>query len=214
MGPCVRRGDGCALWLPNWYRFICLVPLHLSNSPPCAGTASRSRRTFRAGFALSFRPLVNRGRRECRMRVAPEAACAAKSTGVSNQGYTATAGIPCTMVLTVSFVLSSVTMLVATVISGIVSTNLAPASERQDHTTSPSAQTPFVRAMTALGDVRPSHPLPNVRDDRDTPLLWAGTAQTVSLIWGKREAEYFCAKGWTGFRMRRFFARRANQFVD
>ena len=35
---------------------------------------------------------IRRGRRECRMRVAPEAACAAKSTGVSNQGYTATAG--------------------------------------------------------------------------------------------------------------------------
>src|SRR5712664_2306744 len=97
---------------------------------------------------------------------------------------------------------------------GSVFATLAPALERQDHTTSPSAQPPFVRAMTALGDVRPSHPLPNVRDDRDTPLLWAGTAQTVSLIWGKREAEYFCAKGWTGFRMRRFFARRANQFVD
>src|SRR6266478_5864300 len=94
---------------------------------------------------------------------------------------------------------------------GSVFATLAPASERQDHTTSPSAQPPFVRAMTALGDVRPSHPLTNVRDDRDTPLLWAGTAQTVSLIWGKREAEYFCAKGWTGFRMRRFFARRANQ---
>src|SRR5712671_4420483 len=47
---------------------------------------------------------------------------------------------------------------------------------------------------------RPSHPVPNVRDDRDTPLLWAGTRETVSLIWGKREAEYFCAKGWTGFR--------------
>ncbi len=53
--------------------------------------------------------------------------------------------------------------------------------------------------------MRPSHPLPNVRDDRDTPLLWAGTMETVSLIWGKREAEYFCAKGWTAFRMRRFF---------
>src|SRR5216683_6181592 len=54
---------------------------------------------------------IRRGRRECRMRVAPEAACAAKSTRVSNQGHTATAGIPCTMVLTVSFVLSPVTML-------------------------------------------------------------------------------------------------------
>jgi len=46
----------------------------------------------------------------------PDARCTrgrvcVKSTRVSNQGYTATAGIPCTMVLTVSFVLSSVTML-------------------------------------------------------------------------------------------------------
>src|SRR5882724_6999929 len=30
-------------------------------------------------------------------------------------------------------------------------------------------------------------------------------AETVSLIWGKREAEYFCARGWTGFRMQRLF---------
>ena len=176
MGPCVRRGDGCALWLPNWYRFICLVPLHLSNSPPCAGTASRSRRTFRAGFALSFRPLVNRGRRECRMRVAPEAACAAKSTRVSNQGYTATAGIPCTMVLTVSFVLSSVTMLGCHrhqwnrfhQLSACIG---APGPHDFAVRTNTAR-----RAIIALGDVRPSHPIPNVRDDREPPLLW-GTRQ-------------------------------------
>jgi hypothetical protein len=47
--------------------------------------------------------------------------------------------------------------------------NLAPASERQDHTTSPSAQPPLV-AQKAPGDVRPSHPAANVRDDRETPL--------------------------------------------
>src|SRR3977135_4526976 len=35
--------------------------------------------------------------------------CSKKSTGVSNQGYTATTGIPCTMVLTVSFVLFPLT---------------------------------------------------------------------------------------------------------
>jgi hypothetical protein len=34
-------------------------------------------------------------------------------------------------------------------------------------------KTPLVRAKIAPGDLRPSHPLPNVRDDRDTPLLWA-----------------------------------------
>src|SRR5882724_7116210 len=35
--------------------------------------------------------------------------------------------------------------------------------------------------------------------------MWAGTAETVSLIWGKREAKYFCARGWTGFRVQRNF---------
>jgi hypothetical protein len=50
--------------------------------------------------------------------------------------------------------------------------NLAPASERQDHTTSPSAQTPLVAQALRPGDVRPSHPAPNVRDDREPPLLW------------------------------------------
>jgi hypothetical protein len=47
--------------------------------------------------------------------------------------------------------------------------------------------------------------MPHVRDDRDTPLWWAGTAETVNVIWGNREAEYFRGEGWTGFRARRFF---------
>ena len=34
---------------------------------------------------------------------------------------------------------------------------------------------------------------PNVRDDRDTPLVRDETASVISLIWGGREAEYFCA---------------------
>jgi hypothetical protein len=51
--------------------------------------------------------------------------------------------------------------------------NLAPASERQDHATSPSAHTPLVAQKIAPGDVRPSHPVPDVRDDREPPLMWA-----------------------------------------
>jgi len=58
-----------------------------------------------------------------------------------------------------------------------VFTTLAPASERQDHTTSPSAATSFVRALFArLTLPRPSHPVPNVRDDREPP-LFSGTRQ-------------------------------------
>jgi hypothetical protein len=54
-------------------------------------------------------------------------------------------------------------------------TNLTPASGRQNHTTSPSAS----RITRQLMPPRPSHPAPNVRDDREAPLLrTAGWPQT------------------------------------
>jgi len=48
-------------------------------------------------------------------------------------------GLPCATVLTAYFVISSVIGLFVTVIGGIASTNLTPASRRQNHTTLPSA---------------------------------------------------------------------------
>jgi hypothetical protein len=49
--------------------------------------------------------------------------------------------------------------------------NLTPASRRQDHTTSPSARSALrPRKMFAPRRLRPPHPLPYVRDDRETPL--------------------------------------------
>jgi hypothetical protein len=51
--------------------------------------------------------------------------------------------------------------------------NLTPASGRQDHTTSPSARN-VIRRLTLL---RPPHPAPNVRDDREAPLLSRRDAQ-------------------------------------
>src|SRR5215210_1195709 len=45
------------------------------------------------------------------------------------------------------------------------STNLTPASRRQDHTTSPSAYALFVSSTISVHRL-----LPRVRDDRDTPL--------------------------------------------
>src|SRR6202022_4633021 len=53
-----------------------------------------------------------------------------------------------------------------TVIGGIASANLTPASRRQDHTTSPSASARFVKRAARV------HRIPSrVRDDRDTPLV-------------------------------------------
>jgi len=44
---------------------------------------------------------------------------------------------------------------------------------------------------------RPPHPVPNVRDDRDTPLSRDGMAGDMEVIWVKREVEYFSRAGWT-----------------
>jgi hypothetical protein len=76
-------------------------------------------------------------------------------------------------------------------------TNLAPASGRQNHTTSPSAHTPLVAQSIAPGDVRPSHPAPNVRDDREPPLLWVRDGVRKPLIWGQSKAKYFSRANWT-----------------
>ena len=69
--------------------------------------------------------------------------------------------------------------------------DLTPASGRQDHTTSPSASGALVFSTISV------HRIPlRVRDVRNAP-LWDGTAGDIDLIWGEREAEYFCEGGWT-----------------
>ena len=87
----------------------------------------------------------------------PDARCARslackikKHTSIVTTVTPESPGIPRAMVLTVSFVLSPVTGLFATVASGVASADLTPASGRQDHTTSPSVSAPFVsRAGTS-----------------------------------------------------------------
>jgi hypothetical protein len=69
----------------------------------------------------------------------------------------------------------------------IISRDLTSASGGQDHTPSPSASASLVRVHTARATLpRPSHPAPNVRDDREAPLLSErGTAWIMLLIYGK-----------------------------
>jgi hypothetical protein len=79
-----------------------------------------------------------------------------------------------------------------------VFTSLAPASERQDHTTSPSASCIIrPRKTLRLTLPRPSYPAPNVRDDREPPLLRERDTARKPLIWGRRKAAYFCKRDWT-----------------
>jgi hypothetical protein len=45
---------------------------------------------------------------------------------------------------------------------------------------------------------RPPHPTPNVRDDRETPLVrGAGRLESIMLLLANGEAKYFLRKGWT-----------------
>ena len=83
----------------------------------------------------------------------------------------------------------------------------------QDHTALPSATAPFVlRAAIAHETLkksalrslptraalsRPPHPRPNVRDDRDTPLMRAGTTPVIPLMLANDQAVYFSREGST-----------------
>ena len=125
-----------------------------------------------AGFTrgLLFRSaLLNKGAGNAGCALHPRPPVQQKSTGVSNQGYTATAGIPCTMVLRLIRDLPGDRAL------------LPPSPVRRLmrlHELSASVGAPgphdfAVReaARTSAHSPRPPHPASNVRDDRETPLV-------------------------------------------
>src|SRR6476469_9639495 len=81
----------------------------------------------------------------------------------------------------------------------------------QDHTASPYAASPVVCTLCSLTDQSPpcehdhapdaaasTATRPNVRDDGQRPSRRDRMAGFVRVIWVSREAEYFCARDWTG----------------
>src|SRR6202041_3297075 len=70
------------------------------------------------------------------------------------------------------------------------SANLTPASRRHNHTPSPSASAPFVIGTSSVHRIPP-----RVRDDREPPLKWDGTAVICEVIWVWREEEIFLRRG-------------------
>jgi hypothetical protein len=113
----------------------------------------------------------------CRVLVAPVARCTKK---VCRGPQAQQPGIPCTVVVKPSFVLP-----VATVVRKSRQ-NLARTSRRQDHTTSPSARTPFVFRHG------PTHPEPNVSDKSIRPSIKRAARATD---FGKKESERFLQTG-------------------
>jgi hypothetical protein len=117
-----------------------------------------------------------------------------KHTSVVTTGSPVSPGLPCAMVLTVSFGLSPVTGLCCHRRLANASRNLTPASGRQDHTTSRSAYDITRRLMSR----RPSHPAPNVRDDREAPLLRVRNGVNVKYIGDVSQAPRLRQNGTTG----------------
>ena len=106
---------------------------------------------FARGLLSNFPYPPMRGRRECRVRAAPAVSCAkvCKKGAHEHTGSAEASDIPCAMALRLISRSPRRAGLVVTVISGIASTNLTPASGRQDHTTSPYASVPFVKGTSA-----------------------------------------------------------------
>jgi hypothetical protein len=114
-------------------------------------TTSRSRGPICPRLAVEFPYPPVRGRRECRVHAAPAVSCAkmCKKAHTSIQVQRRHPTFPAQWLYGLYRALPGRAGLVVTVAGGIASTNLTPASGRQDHTTSPYASAPFVKGTSA-----------------------------------------------------------------
>jgi hypothetical protein len=102
-------------------------------------------------------------------------------------------GLPCAMVLTVSFVISPVTGLSC-------HRHQRNYFHQLDASVGASGPHDFAVRVSTFRQARhprPPHLLPNDRDDRDTPLSGSRRAAEATDL-RLREAEYFFRRGWTG----------------
>jgi hypothetical protein len=162
-------------------------------------TSSFSRRDARARVVQEFCPSKNRGRRESRVPVAPAASCAkVESTRVSHHRFTGTPGLPCAMVLRLISRSPRGPGLFAPVVSVMRSiiANLTPASGRQDHTTSPSADQRLRQRAACVHRI----PHPTSVTIAIRPSCEGGMAKDGEVICGRGKQKYFCKRGWTASR--------------
>ena len=159
-----------------------LSPLGATGSVPATGGFARppvvtfwqiSGTQGRSATPRGEQATLKGGRREDRVRAAPAVSRAKteRKTHTSIQVQRKQSGLPCAMVLTVSFVLSSVTGFLATVASEKL------ASQKLDASIGASEPHDFAVRFSAVRQRRLCvHRIPlHVRDDRETPLVWNGT---------------------------------------
>ncbi len=180
------------------------VEIQLSDSPPRYDRSQPRPRDLAACFArgliLDVSPSSTEGAGNAGCALHPWPPVQKKSTGVSNQGYTASTGIPCTMVLRLIRDLPGDRAF------------LPPSPAVRFRKFSASVGAPGPRDFAVRDSIiRPRHdgarryrvhriPLPTSVTTAKRPSCGNGTAIVVNLIWGHREAIYFRERGWTGFR--------------
>jgi hypothetical protein len=114
------------------------------------------------------------------------------STRVSHHGRTETPGIPARNGFNSLFrALPGDRACLPPSSAEMSSANLTPASGRQDHTTSPSAD----KRSRQQRRLRPSHPLPYVRDDRETPLVFGPGCERHGGDLGQKKTQIFLRGG-------------------
>jgi hypothetical protein len=151
-------------------------------------TPSHSRGMNHPSFSNSMSLFQNRGRREDRAPAGTHGPRAEKKHAAEPQAQPKSSGLPCAMVLRLIRDLPGDQALLPP-LPRVISRNVTPTLGRQDHTTSPSAS-----CCSSHSTSRPSHPALNVRDDRDTPLLWARDARMLVLICPTTQAK-MCTTG-------------------
>src|SRR6478672_10708067 len=126
-------------------------------------TVSQSRDALRPSDARNFPPSKSRGRRECRMRAAPEVSCAVypKKGAHEHTGAAENIRHPLRNGFTAYNALSPV--------SHVLLPPSTPTMGRQDHTSLPYASVPIVRALP-----RPSQPRPAFVTIASAPLVGTG----------------------------------------
>ena len=140
----------------------------------CARRETAFSRRVASEFSINPPPSKTEGAGKTGCPSHPWSACSKKARGRTT-GTSRTTGLPCAMVLRLIRDLpGDQALLPPSPVNRL--TDLAPALGRQNHTISPSASRHSSRDTS-----RPSHPAPNVRDDREAPLLWgAGRADDRS----------------------------------
>src|SRR6187551_3655170 len=140
-------------------------------------------------------PLENRGRREDRVLAAPAVSRAICANKNGTRAYRAAGASRPSLRngFTAYFVLFPENGSFASVASGTNPANLAPAPRRPNHTTSPYVRAAHVRRGSRVHRIPPRVvTMANAPHPRET-------SGVMRLICVDEKAEYFRAKGWTGF---------------